>query len=175
MKNLVLILLISGMPLMGYGQSNAVLEFHNKYKDNSRYLSFRIEGGLLKTLSNIETDDPEAGDFLKLISKIDAIDIHSINLEESKFDERSLQEFIRQIKREKFEDLMIVNEENKKINFLVKESGGRISDLLLLIDAPDDFTVLNISGDIDLHSLAKLSRSMDFKGSEELRKLDKDN
>lgn len=174
MKQFIGVLLSVGLSLQGLAQSNALLDFHNMYKDYGDYFSFRIEGGLLKALSRIETDDPEAGDFLEMISKIDAIDIHSINVEESDFGENDLREITRRIKREKFEDLMTVIGEDKKINFLVRESRGKITDLLLMINHPEEFTILNISGEIDLSSISKLSKCMDFKGSGDLANLDKE-
>ncbi|HLF33408.1 MAG TPA: DUF4252 domain-containing protein [Cyclobacteriaceae bacterium] len=174
MKQLLGVLFFAGLSLQGLGQSNALLEFHNKYKDYGDYFSFRIEGGLLKALSRIETDDPEAGDFLEMISKIDAIDIHSIHVKESDFGESDFREITRKIKKEKFEDLITVVGEDKKINFLVRESGGKITDLLLIINHPEEFTLLNISGEIDLSTISKLSKCMDFKGSGDLANLDKE-
>ena len=153
------------------GQSNAILDFQKRYKDSGKYFSVKIEGGLLKILSNVETNDPDAQELIKLINGIEAIDIHSISKTESNFTSEDAGAFMKKIKKEKFEDLMVVNDSDGKINFLIKESHGKISDLILLVNDKDEFLVMNISGDIDLHSIAKLSDKMNFKGAENLEKL----
>lgn len=152
-------------------QSNAVLDFRNKYKDSGKYFSVKIEGGLLKTLSNVETNDPDSKELIRLINGIDAIDIHSISKSETHFGNDDYHDLMRRVKREKFEDLMVVNDSGGKINFMIKELKGKVSDLLLLVNNHDEFLVMNISGDIDLHAISKLSEKVNFKGSENLEKL----
>ena len=45
------------------------------------------------------------------------------------------------------------------------------------MDEPDDFTIVNISGEIDLKTIAKVTENLDIKGAEHLDKLkdEKDN
>ena len=154
-----------------YAQSDAIIDFQNKYHDTGKYFSLRIEGGILRALGNLETDDPDTDDMVKLIRGIDAIDIHSICKSETNFTGNDFNRFLRQIKNEKFEDLMVVNDHDGRINFLIRESKGRVSDLVMLVNDHDEFLVMNISGDIDLHSIARLSKKMEFKGSQDLEKL----
>ena len=154
-----------------YAQSNAIEEFQNKYHNTGKYFSLRIEGGILRTLASLNTDDPDTKDVVKLISGIDAIDIHSICKSETNFTGGDYNDLLKKIKREKFEDLMIVNDHDGRINFLIKESKGSVSDLVMLVNNLDEFLVMDISGNIDLHSIARLSEKMDFKGSENLEKL----
>ena len=159
--------------LGGYlaAQSNAVLDFQNKYKDSGKYFNIRIEGGLLRVLSDVQSDDPDSRDFINLVKGIDAINIHSICKSETHFDDGDFTSLLHKVKREHFEDLMVVNGSDGKINFLIKELRGRVSDLLMLVNNDDEFLVMDISGDIDLHSIAKLSEKVNFKGSKDLEKL----
>jgi hypothetical protein len=174
MKKTIMIILILGFYYPIFSQSRAIMEFHEKFKDNSKYFSLKIEGGILKGLSNVETDDADTKDLMNVISKIEAIDIHSINRAEAKFDDDDLKEFSRKIKKENFEDLLVVKNENSQTNFMIKESKGKVSDLLMMVDEADEFTVINISGNIDLNTISSLSKSINFKGSEHLADLEKD-
>ena len=132
----------------------------------------KIEGGLLKMLSSIDTNDDDTREFLDAVSKIDAIDVHSIDRSEADFDESDVRSFKRDINRENYDELMIVRDGDSNIDFLVKEKSGRISELLFIVDEPDEFVIVNISGDIDLKTIAKVTENLDIKGSDHLKKLE---
>ena len=153
-------------------QSQAVLDFHGKYKDNGKYISVKIEGGLLKMLSSVDTNDEDTREFLDAVSKIDAIDVHSVNRSEGDFDESDIRTFRRDIKKESYDELMVVRDGDSNIDFLVKEKRGKISELLFIVDEPDEFIIVNISGDIDLKTIAKVTENLDIKGSDHLKKLE---
>ena len=169
-KILLIIFLLAGY--MGLCQSQAVMNFHNKYKDNGKYLSVKIEGGLLKMLSNVETNDEETQEFLDAVSKIEAIDVHSVNRDNGDFDESDINKFKKEIKKEKYDELLIVRDGDTDLDFLIKERKGKISDLLLVVDEPDEFIIVNINGDIDLKTIAKVTENLDIRGSKHLEKLE---
>lgn len=169
----ILILIIFLIPCFrAASQSQAVLDFHSKYKDDGKYLSVKIEGGLLKMLSSIETSDEETKEFLDAVSKIDAIDVHSINREDGDFSESDIKAFKRDIRKEDYDELMTVRDGDSNIDFLVKEKKGRISELLFIVDETDEFVIVNISGDIDLKTIAKVTENLDIKGASHLKNLE---
>ncbi len=155
-------------------QSKAIDKFHEKYKGDGKYLSINIEGGLLKLLTDIDTNDEEAGDFLKAISGLESINIHKIDRHESSLDEGYIESFKKEIKKEKFEELMVVHDGDSQVNFLIKESKGKISDLLMMVEETDEFFLLSFSGEIDLATLSKLSDDLDIKGAKHLKKIDQE-
>lgn len=157
---------------IGVSQSQAVLDFHEKFRDNGKYMSVRIDGGLLKLFSNIETNDEEAQDLMDAMEKIEAIDIHAINREDDGFKESDLNKFKKEVKKENYDELMIVRDGDTKLDFLIKEKRGKISDLLLLIDEEDEFVIVNISGEIDLNTIAKITDNLDIKGGKHMKKLE---
>lgn len=159
---------------LGFSQSQAVMDFHNKYKDSGKYLSVRIDGGILNLLSGIETNDEEANDILEAMSKIDAINVHSIDRIEDEFAEADIKKFKRDIQKEKYDELMIVRDGDTDVDFLIKEKKGKISDLLLVVDEPDEFVIVNISGEIDLKTIAKITDNLDIKGSKHMEKLEEE-
>lgn len=161
--------------IVATAQSRAIQRFHEKYKDDGKYLSVCIEGGLLKWISDIDTDDKEAGDFLKAISGLKSINLYKINRHESKLNEDFLRTFIKDIHKEKFEELMTVRDGDTHIDFLIKENKGKISDLLMMVDEMDEFFLLTFSGEIDLATLSKLSDELDIKGAEHLKKINQEN
>jgi hypothetical protein len=154
-----------------HAQSNAIGDFENRYHSSGKYFSIRIEGGILKLLADLETDDQDTKDFIHLINGINSIDIHSICKSETHFDDSEFRELLGRVKSEKYEDLMVVKDHDSNINFLIKENKGRVSDLVMLVNNLDEFLVMNITGDIDMHSIAKLSEKVNCRGCENLEKL----
>jgi hypothetical protein len=163
-------LLLTG--LTGFSQSQAVMDFHDKYKDNGKYLSVRIDGGLLNLLSGIETNDEEAQEMLDAMGKIDAINVHSIDRDEGDFEDSDIDKFKRDVKKEKYDELMIVRDGDTDVDFLIKEKNGKISDLLLVVDEPDEFVIVNISGEIDMKTIARITEDLDLKGCDHMDKLE---
>lgn len=172
MRTITIIIFLVLTGNIAIGQSQAVMDFHNKYKDDGKYLSVKIEGGLLKMLSNVETNDEDTQEFLDAVSKIEAIDVHSIDRDESDFDESDIKKFRKEIRKEKYDELMIVRDGDADVDFLIKERKGKISDLLLVVDEPDEFTIVSISGEIDLNTIAKVTENLDIKGKKHLEKLE---
>jgi hypothetical protein len=173
MKKLLLTLFFSAIATVLFAQVAAIQDFHEKFKDTGKYISVRIEGGLLKILSNVETDDPESEELLKAISSLEGIDLHVVDKEEKGLDENYIKKFRKSILKENFEKMMVVRDGDAKIDFLVKEKKGKITDLLMLIDEDSEFIVLSFSGEIDLAALAKLSDELDIKGAKHLEKIEK--
>jgi hypothetical protein len=157
-----------------YGQSRSIRDFHEKYRDSGTYFSIRIDGGILKCLSNFETNDEDTKELMEVVNKIEAIDIHAIGRDDPGLEVDDIQKLKKNIKRDKYEELMIVKGDDGNVDFLIKEANGKVSDLLLIVDGKEEFLVMNINGDIDLKHISALGRKMDMKGMEHLEKIDED-
>lgn len=70
-----------------------------------------------------------------------------------------------------YQELMKVNDQGNSIRFLTKkDAGGSITELVMLEKTDREVMIMTITGIIDLATVAKISRSMDIKGMEELNK-----
>ncbi|MEO0404477.1 MAG: DUF4252 domain-containing protein, partial [Bacteroidota bacterium] len=72
-----------------------------------------------------------------------------------------------------YEVLMTVDSEDEKMTFYILEKEGVITELVMILGGVDAFMILSIVGDIDLNQIAKLSRSLDIDGMENLQQLEK--
>jgi hypothetical protein len=70
-----------------------------------------------------------------------------------------------------FTELMTVKESDETVQFMITKNGKNISELLLLINQKDQAGFISITGNIDLKSIAKLSKTMNIKGLENLEKI----
>ncbi len=173
MKRLIISVIFISMALSVMSQSKAIMEFHERFKDNGKYVAIKIDGGILKFLSNVNTEDEESKEVLKALSKLEMIDIHVADRNMEGFDEDYIRDFKKMIRKENFDELMNVREGNTRVDFLIKEKRGKISDLLLIVDEINEFVILSFSGEIDLAALARVTNELDFKGAEHLGKMKK--
>lgn len=171
--SLTILLLLGGS--MAIAQSRAVDKFHERYKDDGNYISLRIDGGLLKLISGVDTNDEETGDLLRAIGGLESINMYKIDRHESALDENNIRTLRKDIRKEKFEELMVVRDGDAHIDFMVKENKGKISDLLMMVDEMDEFILLTFSGEIDLAALSKLSDDLQIEGAQHLKKIDEEN
>jgi hypothetical protein len=152
--------------------SQAIDKFHEKFRDDSKYLSISLESGLLKLLSNIQTEDKDTDEFLRAMAGINKINVYRIDRNESSFDENSFSDFKKDIRKEKYEELMVVRDGTAHLDFMIRENKGKISDLVMMVDDKDEFLLLTLSGEIDLAMISKISDSLEIDGAEHLKKID---
>jgi hypothetical protein len=91
-----------------------------------------------------------------------------------KGDPAVLEEFKKQlndVQLKNFTELMTVKESGETVKFMIRKEGKIIKELLLLINQQDEAGFISITGNIDLKSIAKLSKSMNIKGMENLEKI----
>ncbi len=152
-------------------QADAISRFFNQYVEDERFTTVFISPKMFEMIGkmNIKTDDPEADAALRMISKLKGLRILTTDVNPAQF----YKEAKSKISTREYEPLMTVREKNgDNVEFLIKESGNTISELLLMVGGGDEFVLLSFIGDINLDDISKLSKSLDMKGTEHLDKLD---
>jgi hypothetical protein len=57
------------------------------------------------------------------------------------------------------------------MKFFTKESGGKISELVMVMGGNEEFMVLTLFGEIDLKDISKIGKSVNIEGLENLEKV----
>jgi hypothetical protein len=71
-----------------------------------------------------------------------------------------------------YKELMTVNEGRQNIKFMTRQDGsGKISEMVMLMKDKTEVAVLSLTGNIDLATVSKLSKGMNIKGMEGLKKM----
>ena len=168
MKKLVISLILVASIGTLFAQS-AVDKVFNKYAGKDGYTTVVINSFMFKFLSNIETTDPEYESFKKATSGIESIKILTQDGSGSKGFGKEL---LQTLPRNEYEELMVVKEADEEIIFLIKEQNDKITEFLLLVSSEDeDDALIVITGQIDLESIASLSKGLDLPGMEGLEEL----
>lgn len=176
MKKLLFIICFIGISALGFAQNKSIDRVFDKYAGQEGFTTVYISKYMFSMFSNLEgvedEDIKEVQDvFGKLTGiKILAVDDPSVLGEGVNF----YDEIMKDLPRDRYEELMVVKDSESDVIFLAREEKGVIIELLLVVGGQGDSNALiAITGEIDLNTIAKLSKTMDIDGMEELENLEK--
>jgi hypothetical protein len=126
---------------------------------------------MFSLFTNMEADTPEDKEVLSAISKLKGLRI--LTKSDSLNSRKLYKEAFSLIPVKDYEELMSFRDKDKDIKFMIKESSGKISELLMVMGGSKEFMVLSLFGEIDLKQVSRIGKKMDVKGLENLEKMDK--
>lgn len=180
MRKIVILVFLMALPLVTFGQN-----IFEKYADNEDVAYVSIKPRMFKMLASIDidVDDPEAKEFLKMVNSITSFKtIATSNVKIAS----DLQRWVGKRSNE-LEELMEVREGNMRMVFYVKSgrSDTQVKELLMFITGMDEkvkvreteisTVVVSLTGDIDLNQISKLTSKMNIPGGEHLKNAKKKN
>ena len=165
MKKLVLFIILSVWSLSGFCQQSPVDDLFERYDGKEGFSSVYISSKMFSLLARIDNNDPE---FRNIVTRIKSIRILSIDSAKNVAGINFCNDLLSKLKRTGYEDLMTVREEDGEVRFMIHEVGGKIAELVMVTDGYGS-SVVSITGDLDLKTIASLSDNM---GIEELQGLE---
>jgi hypothetical protein len=75
--------------------------------------------------------------------------------------------------KQAYKEMMTVKQSDQNVVILVKENGGRIGELLLMVTGKDDNVLIQAKGDMLLSEMADLGGKCQIKGFEQMKMLEK--
>jgi len=168
MKKIIVVALMM-IAVNGVFAQDAISKFFSKYQDDESFTQVTVSSKMFSLFTNMEVESPEDKEVLEAISKLKGLRILG---KENTSDARKLyKEAFALIPMKEFEELMTVRDKDQDFKFLIKESGGKISELLMIMGGADDFMVMSLYGEIDLKQVSRLGKKMNVGGLEQLEKL----
>jgi len=177
MKKLLLFpILFIAFALQAQAQDDAIQKFFSNYMEDDRfsrvYISpkmMQMAGGFLKSTAN---EDQESEDLGSLISKVRGVRI----LSSDQVDGLTLyNEAMGTLIKNKYEELMDVQDKGSSLKFMVREEGGLVKELLMISGDKEDFTLLSMLGSFTYEELNMLAESTDLPGMDQYGKGKKNN
>lgn len=168
MKKFSLILtLMLGFAGISFGQSDAIVKYFDKYMDNEEFTIVYISPKMFSMVSKVtpEDMDPEVKEIIKNLKGLRILTTSTNPLAFYK-------EAKAKINTSEYEVLMTVRDEGENVEFLVKDNGDIINELLLLVGGSDEFVLMSFVGNIDLNKIAKLAKNINIDGMEHLENLE---
>jgi len=163
------------LPLTIFAQNSAADNVFDKYSGKDGYTSIDISKGLFELFAEIEADDPDFDEFQKAIDGLESMRLLAYSIEGDKGTTAEKDAFMSAIKNgvslKDFDELMVVRDDDAKINFYAKSKGQIITEMIMIVDGNDEAVLLSLFGNIDLKHIAKLGAAMNMGGMDYLGKM----
>ena len=180
MKNLMLSILAVALIATGFNAraQSPTDDLFDKYGAKDGFTTVHVTKELFSLFAEIadESDESDVQEINNVIKGLEHIRILMYD-GSNETDVQTVADFKKQLENvqlNNFTELMTVKEGDEMVKFMIHKNGKKIKELLLLINQPMEAGFISITGDIDLKSIAKLSKSMNIKGLENLEKLEKE-
>lgn len=176
MKKLLILICIIGVSAHSFAQNKSIDRVFDKYSGMEGFTTVYISKYMFTMFSNLEgVEDDDMKEVQDVFGKLDGIKILAVDDPEALGKGINFyDEIMKDLPRNQYEELMVVKDSDSDVVFLAREEDGVIRELLLIVGGEgDDNALIAITGEIDLNTIAKLSKTMDIEGMEELENLEK--
>jgi predicted transcriptional regulator len=152
-------------------QDDAITKYFDKYMDNEDFTVVYLSPKLFQLLGKLnleDIDDEDAEAVLEVVEDLKSLRVLTTEVNGVQY----YNEAVKIINTKDYEVLMTVRDNEENVQFLIKDSGNVINELLLLVGSDSDFVMVSFVGNIDLDKISRLAKKLDVDGVEHLDKLD---
>jgi hypothetical protein len=169
MKKIIALLIVMAVGTGVYAQGEGVSKFFAKYATDESFTTATISSKMFSLITNMDVQTAEDKEIIDAISKLKGLKVLG---KENSSDARALyKEAYALVSGNSYEELMSVRDKDKDMKFFIRESGGKINELLMVMGGADDFMLLSLFGEIDLKQISRIGRKMNVDGLEKLEKI----
>jgi hypothetical protein len=169
MKKCILLPLLMLATLPIFAQNDAITRFFNKYQEDERFTVVYISPKMFQMVAKIDAEDEDWNKVRDVIKDLGGLRVLTADSIDSGVD--MYKDALSRVPQKEYEELLTVRDGKENVRIWIKESNNVISELLLLVGAPNEFTLLSFTGRIDLDKISSLSKSLDIDGVEHLDKV----
>lgn len=143
-----------------FAQSKTVESFRAKYSEDRDAKSVSVSGSLFELVSKIAAydEDEEAQAMSRIASNIEQFRLLSIPLVKSGFSHEDVDKMRKDLKGEKYEELMTVKEGLNRVYFMTQGNDDQIKNMVVLIKEDDEFVVMDIDGTLEMKDISYLAK-----------------
>ena len=162
-------LLVMVFSVQSFAQTS-IDTYFEKYREDDRFSKVSVSSRMFELFVDLEMDDPESQEMIETISKLKGL---KVLIGEEVQESKTLYQEVLKNPAAGMDELMSVSDAEKEIRFFIKETNGKISEILMAGYDNSQLIVMNLTGEIDLKQLAKLSKKMNVEGFEHFKNLNK--
>lgn len=154
----IITLIFACFPLLAFSQNKAIDDLFNKYSGKEGITTVDINGGLLQ-LAAVLDSDKHSNDLVKSMNHVRILAVDDKNSNQGI---NFYKEVISGIPVQEYKEMMTVKEKDQDVKFLVKEAGGKITELLMIVGGSDNALIF-ITGNIDPKDLSDVEHMVRTK------------
>lgn len=163
MKNLLFLLAVLCLSATSFAQSKSIENFYQQYKNSSEVNQFNLSGGLLKMM--VSGEDKEDGNLLERVTNLRLMIMDDGSLVKR----NDYRQLLKNLKKEKFEELMQIKDQGSSVDFFFREDGDMVTDVIISVHDEGGFILLSLEGLFKFSDLNDLN--IDMQGAEHLKRL----
>lgn len=170
MKTITTSIFLLLLTMGSFAQSDVITKLFNKYYEDENFTKVSVSSKMFELFTEIEPGDKDEEAILNTISKLKGLKIlaaDSVGNSRKLFDDA-----VSKIASNGYEELMEVKDAEEDMKFMIMDTNGKISELVMVVGGKKKFVILSLYGEIDLKSISKLSTSMNIGGMEHLQQLE---
>jgi hypothetical protein len=176
MKRLLIFIALFAFPAIIRAQNTPVDNLFDKYSGKDGFTTVYITKYMFDMFRSKDTEGQDADDINRILGKLNSIKILAV--EDSTVLGKGVNfydEIMKELPREKYNELMVVKDKESDVVFLAREDKGVIVELLLIAGGANsgDNVLISIQGQINLDDISKLSKTLNIEGMKPLEELDK--
>lgn len=151
-----IILLIVGFMFIGtMSAQDLVADFLKKFEKETEFSIVNISPKMFELITTMAEDEEDAN----ILQKLTGLKVISAEKNAEKY----YKEATRMLNSSDHEELMSVIDGQDNVQMFVKEKKkGVISSLIITIQEPAEFTMIGITGEIDLKQLSTISKTLNI-------------
>jgi len=142
-----------------------ISSFIDKHEKDDNLEIVSIGKKMMKTMDSLTMDNPDLKEAIKDLESIRIVSSKDSDLDKEYFN--SARDLLSKAKGLK--EFFSMNEQDKELIVMIRESKDSIKELILLSEQPDEFNLISISGIIDLDVLLKYSEGLHIKELNQLK------
>ena len=173
MKKLFVTITILVASVATYAQGTVVNKYFNQLAGDDKFTKVSISSKMFSLFTELEAGSEAEEEFLKAISKLKGLKI--IASDSIGNAAKMYTQALKDVDPAGYDELMSVQDAEENMRFSIKESGGKIEELLMVVGGKKRFVLLSLYGEIDLKNISKIAKGMNVGGLENLSKIDAGN
>jgi hypothetical protein len=176
LKTLLFSILLIGFTSMGLTQTTSIDKIFNDYTGKEFIVTINITPEMFKLAAGLsdESTDPKVKEINEVVNQLTTLKMIILNDSLQKSTINLQQDINNIVKANAFSELMTVQEQQNKVTFYIKKVGNdKITEMLMIAGEPKNVVVMNFTGNIDLKTIGRLSKTMKIDGMEQLELLNK--
>ncbi len=164
MRQLFIIGLLFCLSATAFGQKGYTInQFYNKYSHKEDVINIKLPGWLIRFGGAVGTgqmDDSEGKDALKkFVRKLKGMRI-MVTEDANPVPAEEMQRLMDGLQSKDFEPLFNVRSKGTNVNFMIKERGGKIRNLFMLVHEEDTFVMMDFKMKLKLEDIVEFINEM---------------
>ena len=170
MKKLWLIVAPLFLCSLTFAQKDLIGDLFEKYAGKEGITTVNISGDMLKMMTDAQQQMQDTV-FSSRLTEVRVLALEKGCDKPAAFDLRS--EVLDKLDRSMYKEMINVKQAGEDVVIMMKESNGRITEILVIAGGDDDNALIQLKGDMLLSEMAHMMGKYPMKGFEHLNKWEK--